>query len=75
MTQLIQTILQISISMAVLIGILLLLVPVWQKHYSAKWRKIIWLIIAVRLLLPFSIELSTAQDQMNVDLHETVLLT
>ena len=47
MTNFIQNVLQISITMAAVIGALLLLVPVWQKRYSAKWRKAIWLIIAV----------------------------
>ena len=75
MTNFIETLLQISITMAAVIGLLLLLVPVWQKHYSAKWRKLIWLIIAVRLLVPFSIELPTAPVQMNVDMHEIVALS
>ena len=72
MTNFIENLLQISITMAAVIGLLLLLVPVWQKRYSAKWRKLIWLIIAVRLLVPFSIELPTAPVQMNVDMHEAV---
>jgi beta-lactamase regulating signal transducer with metallopeptidase domain len=75
MTNFIETLLQISITMAAVIGLLLLLVPVWQKRYSAKWRKLIWLIIAVRLLVPFSIELPTAPVQMNVDMHEAVVLS
>ena len=75
MTNIIQNVLQISITMAAVIGVLLLLVPVWQKRYSAKWRKAIWLIIAVRLLVPFSIELPTAPVQMNVDLHQEIVLS
>ena len=75
MTNFIQNILQISITMAAVIGVLLLLVPVWQKRYSAKWRKAIWLIIAVRLLVPFSIELPTAPVQMNVDMHQAIVLS
>lgn len=55
MSQLFETVLQISLSMTVVLGVLLLLVPVWQKHYSAKWRKVIWLVMAVRLLIPFSL--------------------
>ncbi|MBR2009199.1 MAG: M56 family metallopeptidase, partial [Peptococcaceae bacterium] len=75
MTNFIQDVLQISITMAAVIGVLLLLVPVWQKRYSAKWRKAIWLIIAVRLLVPFSIELPTAPVQMNVDMHQAIVLS
>ena len=75
MTNFIQNVLQISITMAAVIGVLLLLVPVWQKRYSAKWRKAIWLIIAVRLLMPFSIELPSAPVQMNVDMHQAIVLS
>ncbi len=75
MTNFIQNVLQISITMAAVIGVLLLLVPVWQKRYSAKWRKAIWLIIAVRLLVPFSIELPAAPVQMNVDMHQAIVLS
>ena len=71
MTQLFESILQISLSTAAVIGVLLLLVPLWQKRYSAKWRKAIWFIIAVRLLIPFSLELPQTPVQMNVDLQAT----
>ena len=71
MAQLFETILQISLSTAAVIGVLLLLVPLWQKRYSARWRKAIWLIIAVRLLIPFSLELPQTPVQMNVDLQAT----
>ncbi len=39
MTAFVERILQISLSMAAVIGVLLLLVPLWQKRYSASWRK------------------------------------
>ena len=65
-----QTILQISISTAAVTGLLLLLVPVWQQRYSARWRKIIWLVIAIRLLVPFSLELPEAPVVMDVNLEE-----
>ncbi len=65
-----QTILQISISTAAVIGLLLLLVPVWQQRYSARWSKVIWLVIAIRLLVPFSLELPEAPIVMDVNLEE-----
>ncbi len=61
--------LQISLSTAVVIGVLLLLVPLWQKRYSARWRKVIWLILAVRLLVPFSLELPQTAVQLEMDLQ------
>ena len=75
MEPIMQTVLQISISMAAVTGLLLCLVPVWQKHYSAKWRKIIWLVIAIRLLIPFSVELPAAPVQVNMDLEKPTVLT
>ena len=59
-----ETMLQISLSTAVVIGVLLLLVPLWQKRYSARWRKAIWLMLAVRLLVPFSLELPQTAVQL-----------
>ena len=41
MTAFIEMILQIGLSMAAVIGVLLLLIPLWQKRYSARWRKLI----------------------------------
>ena len=49
-----RNVLQVSISTSVIIGMLLLLLPLINKSYSAKWRYLVWLIIAVRLLIPFS---------------------
>ena len=61
--------LQISLSTAAVIGVLLLLVPLWQRRYSARWRKTIWLIFAVRLLVPFSLELPQTAVQLEMDLQ------
>ena len=69
MTAFVETMLQISLSMAAVIGVLLLLVPLWQKRYSARWRKLIWLVIAVRLVIPFSPELPQAAVQLGMDLQ------
>ena len=67
-----QTVLQISISTAAVIGFLLLLIPIWQQRYSARWRKVIWLVIAIRLLVPFSIELPSAPVQVQMDFQRIV---
>ena len=64
-----ETMLQISLSTAAVIGVLLLLVPLWQKRYSARWRKVIWLLLAVRLLVPFSLELPQTAVQLEMDLQ------
>jgi len=49
-----QKVLQVSMSTSIVIGVLLLLLPLINRSYSAKWSYIVWLIIAVRLLIPFS---------------------
>jgi len=49
-----QKVLQVSMSTSIVIGVLLLLLPLINRSYSAKWRYLVWLIIAVRLLIPFS---------------------
>lgn len=49
-----QKVLQVSMSTSIVIGVLLLLLPLINRSYSAKWRYLAWLIIAVRLLIPFS---------------------
>ncbi len=72
---LLESLLQISLTTAVVIGILLMLIPVWRQRYSARWRKVIWLVIAVRLLVPFSIELPAAPVQMSVDWKHEVMGT
>ena len=68
MEQIFETVVPVSLSTAAVIGILLLLVPMWQRWYSARWRKVIWFVVAIRLLLPFSLELPEAPVQMNMDL-------
>lgn len=45
---------QISLISSILIILLLLLIPVLQKRYRAKWRYFAWLLISVRLLIPFN---------------------
>jgi len=49
-----QKVLQVSMSTSIVIGVLRLLLPLIKRSYSAKWRYLVWLIIAVRLLIPFS---------------------
>ncbi len=44
-----------SISVTPLILLLLWLGPRWQKRYSARFRTLLWLIIALRLLVPVSL--------------------
>lgn len=60
---------EIIFPVSLIIGIMLLLVPVMDKRYVAKARYFIWLVIAVRLLIPFDIWHSAdTQHLINADL-------
>lgn len=50
----------VTLTTSVTITALLLLLPVINKNYTAKWRYWVWLILAVRLLIPFSPSLPQA---------------
>lgn len=44
----------ISLTMSAVILLLLILYPVFHKKYTAKWRYWVWLLVAVRLLIPWN---------------------
>ena len=54
------TILEITLSMSMVIVAVLFLSPVIEKRYSARWRYFVWLIIAIRLVIPFNVTLPEA---------------
>ena len=56
-----QDLLMISLTSAVVIAILLLILPHTEKRYSAKWRTVIWIVLAIRLLVPYRVNLPAAQ--------------
>lgn len=57
MSSLFATWLAVSLSTAVIIALLLALSPLLAKRFTAKWKYWLWLILAVRLLLPFQLPL------------------
>lgn len=46
--------LSLSLSVTPIIILLLCFAPILKKRYSAKWRYILWTVVSVRMLLPFS---------------------
>lgn len=58
--------LKISLTTAVVIAALGVLSPFINERYAAKWKYWIWLILAVRLLIPFGITISKAPITVNV---------
>ena len=57
---------EISLWLSVVIILLKITSPFIKKTYAAKWRYIIWLIIAVRLAAPFNITLPSAPVRLTV---------
>ena len=45
--------LEISLATSPIILLFILLGPLLNKHYAAKWKYRIWIVLAVRLLIPF----------------------
>ncbi|MDE7268835.1 MAG: M56 family metallopeptidase [Lachnospiraceae bacterium] len=45
---------EISVSVSVLVAVLILFTSFFNKRYAAKWKYLIWIFLAVRLLVPVS---------------------
>lgn len=60
------SIIEISLITSVIILTVKILSFFINKYYDAKWKKWIWLIIAVRLLIPIDSSLSGAPIQVNI---------
>ncbi len=45
---------EISLSISLIVVALILLTSLLNKRYAAKWKYLIWIFIALRLLIPFS---------------------
>lgn len=54
MNEALKTVLSLSGSATLLIVLLVLLRPVLRAHLSKQWQYYIWLVVAVRLLVPFA---------------------
>src|SRR5450756_1096571 len=76
-------IIEVALITSGVIAILLLLLPFLRRHYTARWRSWVWLLVAVRLLIPFNPSLPQAPIQLaapaqhvtvNVPARETTVL-
>ena len=63
----------VSASTGVVIAVLLLLTPTLRKSTWAKWRCLVWVLLALRLLLPF--QLPAIHAPLAVSLPDQVLIT
>lgn len=66
-----QTIVEITLSVSVVIVLLLLFSKLLDKNYTAKWRYWVWMVLAMRLLIPFNISLPNAP----IRLYESEITT
>jgi Antirepressor regulating drug resistance, predicted signal transduction N-terminal membrane component len=69
-----ENVIEVSLTISAVIVILLLLLPWIHKKYSYKWRYWVWLVLAVRLLIPFNLSLPKApiklvQPSYNVEFN------
>lgn len=56
MTDLFLSVLETSLSVSLIIALMLLLSPFFDRRYAAKWSYLIWIFLAIRLLFPFNAE-------------------
>ena len=54
MSSLFSTILEISLAVGIIILLIVILSPWMDKKFTHKWKYYLWLVLAVRLLIPFS---------------------
>lgn len=47
-------VLEVSITVSVVVLLAAVLLPVIERRYGFRWRKILWMILAVRLLIPYN---------------------
>lgn len=67
------TILEVSLSTSCVIAALFLLSSLLRRRYSARWRYISWMVIAIRLLIPINITLPDAP--MSISIPDQVIRT
>lgn len=53
MTNVFLSVLGVSVSVSLMIAVLLLLTPFLNRRYAAKWKYWIWVVLALRLIIPF----------------------
>ena len=71
-TNLFLNVIAISLSTSLMIVFLLIFAPLLNKRYAIKWKYLIWVVIAVRLIIPFHIGIPLPQMVINVPAEITV---
>ncbi|HAL74603.1 MAG TPA: hypothetical protein DCM45_05860 [Clostridiales bacterium] len=61
-----ESLIEVSLSSSVMILLLLLFSKAVNRQFMAKWRYWVWLIIAVRLIVPFNINIASPPVQLPI---------
>lgn len=69
------SVLGVSATAGIVILLVLLLEPLLNKRYAAKWKYWIWALLAIRLIIPFNINLAERQIKVKIPVQMTVPLT
>ncbi len=73
MTELFMTVLAISLSTGIIALILMILSPLVNMRYASKWRFMIWVVIALRLMIPISGFIPRSESEKNVTSPDAAL--
>lgn len=71
-TNLFLNVITISLSTSLIIIFLLIFAPFLNKRYAIKWKYLIWVVIAVRLIIPFNMDIPFPQIVFDVPTEITV---
>lgn len=71
-TNLFLSVITISISTSLIIIFLLIFAPFLNKRYAMKWKYLIWVVIAVRLMIPFHMDIPFPRITFDVPTEITV---
>lgn len=71
-TNLFLNVIAISISTSLIIICLLIFAPFLTKRYAIKWKYLMWTVLAVRLIIPFHIDIPFPQMVIDVPAEITV---
>ncbi len=71
-TNLFLNVIAISLSSSLIIIFLLIFAPFLNKRYAIKWKYLIWVVIAVRLIIPFNMDIPFPQILFDVPTEITV---
>ena len=66
MENILLTLLEVSLGASVVIILMTLAAPLAGKKFSAIWRYSIWMLLALRLLLPVELSLDIPRPQVSI---------